>query len=159
MARAPAGRRREDTVDIGPLADSLGFMLRLAQIRAFERFFADFGELGLTPGALSVLVVIARNPGIRQGSLARRLHIKPANMTKTIRALEAMDLVRRTVPEDDRRAIEISLTDEAAALAPEMMRRLDRHERTAYGPLGPGEREQLMQLLARYVGIEAEDAR
>lgn len=100
----------EETVDLGEMTDSLGFMLRLAQLRLFERFFQGFAEAGVRPGEFTVLWVIALNPGVRQGALARVLRIKPAHMTKLVQRLVSDGLVRRHVPPQDRRSVELTLT-------------------------------------------------
>ncbi len=139
-------------VEVGVLSDSLGFMLRLAQIRAFEDYFKSFEDIGLSPGTISVLTIIAANPGIRQGMLARQLRIKPANMTKTVRMLEAESLVERTVPEDDRRALELSLSERGRRLVETFTQRHSRHEEESSAPLEAGERAELMRLLTKYVG-------
>lgn len=100
----------EEAVDLGEMTDSLGFMLRLAQLRLFERFFQGFAEAGVRPGEFTVLWVIALNPGVRQGALARVLTIKPAHMTKLVQRLVSDGLVRRHIPPQDRRSVELTLT-------------------------------------------------
>lgn len=100
----------EETVDLGEMTESLGFMLRLAQLRLFERFFQGFAEAGVRPGEFTVLWVIALNPGVRQGALARVLRIKPAHMTKLVQRLVSDGLVRRHVPPRDRRSVRLELT-------------------------------------------------
>lgn len=97
-------------VDLGPMAGSLGFLLRIAQLQAFERFYTVLEGDGVRPGSFTILSVIGRNPGIRQGVLAGHLMIKRAHMTKIVRALEGQGLVSRRVADDDRRAMELTLT-------------------------------------------------
>ncbi len=67
----------------------------------------------MKPGEFSVLWLIDLNPQVRQGTLARRLRIKPAHMTKLIRRFEADGYVHRRTPDQDRRAVELSLTARA----------------------------------------------
>ncbi|MEZ5667192.1 MAG: MarR family winged helix-turn-helix transcriptional regulator [Alphaproteobacteria bacterium] len=101
---------RDDALDYGPLRESLGFLIRIGQLKIFEQFYAQVGDLGLRPGEFSVLWLILRNPGVRQGVLAQELLIKPAHMTKLVRGFEDRGFVARVVPDDDRRAVELSLT-------------------------------------------------
>lgn len=115
-AQDPAQDPAAGEVDLGPMAGSLGFLLRLAQLQAFERFYAALGAESVRPGSFTILTVIGRNPGIRQGVLAGRLMIKRAHMTKIVRALEAQGLVARRVADDDRRAMELTLTASGQAL-------------------------------------------
>ena len=97
-------------VDLGELDQSLGFLLRIAQVSAFDRFYAAFGEIDLRPGEFSAMWVIRRNPGIRQGLLAETLRIKPAHMTKMIRRLEERGFIQRVIPDNDRRSVRLFLT-------------------------------------------------
>jgi DNA-binding MarR family transcriptional regulator len=142
----------------GPLRDSLGFLLRLSQLRSFGLFFARFEETGVRPGELSVLVMIAENAGVRQGVLAKALRIKRAHMTKMIHGMEAQGLVTRTVPEDDKRSVELWLTEEGKALVARLLPILDLHEATAPDRLTPEEAQLLKQLLRKYLALGGEAA-
>ena len=88
MRDAPDTARGEE-VRLGAMADSLGFLLRLAQLASFREFFEDLDGMDVRPGEMTVLMLIGENPGVRQGVLAKRLMIKRAHMTKMIRAMEA----------------------------------------------------------------------
>lgn len=103
---------QDPPVEMGELTDSLGFLIRIAQIKSFENFFERLGDQGLMPGEFTVLWTIGMNPGLRQGTIARALKIKPAHMTKLTGRLAKSGLVERTVSPDDRRAVGLSLTKE-----------------------------------------------
>lgn len=104
-----------DGVDLGSLAGSLGFLLRLAQVRVYDQFFDAFAGTPVKPGEFSVLWVIDLNPGLPQGSLARVLTIKPAHMTKLVARLVDAGLVERIVPDHDRRSVNLVLTAQGQA--------------------------------------------
>lgn len=147
----------KDAVDLGPLAQSLGFLLRLSQLTSFRDFFTTLGAENIRPGEASVLMLIARNPGIRQGVLAKELMIKRAHMTKMMRAMETSDLVTRTVPQDDRRAAQIWLTDCGRARVDALEAPFMAHESAAAPGLTRREEAELKRLLRKYLGIaEAE---
>jgi DNA-binding MarR family transcriptional regulator len=100
----------EEAIDFGEMGNSLGLLLRLAQVRVFEIFFEKLAHHGLKPGEFTMLWLIGLNPDTRQGDIARRIRIKPAHMTKLVsRAVDA-GLVTRIVPEDDRRSVRLRLT-------------------------------------------------
>lgn len=142
------------TLDFGPLADSTGFLLRLAQIDAFERYFdATSGEAG-PPLDMVLLTMIARNPGIRQGVLARALRIKRAHMTKIVRLLEDADLLSGRVPDDDRRAIELSLTPAGRTRLAAIWDRIAPHERALPPGLSAPEADTLRDLLRKLVALD-----
>ncbi|MGF0537687.1 MarR family winged helix-turn-helix transcriptional regulator [Agrobacterium sp. ES01] len=146
--------RRSERVKVGALSGSLGFLLRLAQLHAFEEFFSDRGPQNLKPGDFSVLWVIKLNPGIRQSALGETLMIKRAHMTKLIRAQEERGLVSRRIPDDDRRAIELTLTQAGDVEVERAAGLFFQYEDTTGAPLTKREREQLVSLLHKYLGLE-----
>ena len=145
-----------EALSLGELEHSLGFLLRMAQIRAFERFFDAFGELDLRPGEFSVLWVIRRNPGVRQGMLAETLGIKPAQMTKMIRRLEVQGRVSRIIPDDDRRSVRLFLTKAGEQFAEAHKDAFFGHDDYHNHGLSETECRQLAELLRRYSGLETE---
>lgn len=141
-------------VAMGQLTNSLGFLLRLAQLRAFDDFFSENGPQGLKPGEFSILWVIALNPGIRQSVLGQRLMVKRAHMTKLIRGFEDLGLVSRRIPDTDRRAVELTLTEAGHEQVKATGRVFFSYEETTGAPLDKQEQAQLISLLQRYVGLE-----
>ncbi|MCZ8151152.1 MAG: MarR family winged helix-turn-helix transcriptional regulator [Rhodobacteraceae bacterium] len=146
---APEGR-----LDWGPLGDSLGFLLRLAQLEAFEAYFAAMEGAAPLPGSLSILLMVRGNPGIRQGVLARALRIKRAHMTKIVQSLEQAGLLRGSVPADDRRAIELHLTPAGLAEAERAWSAVLAHETAPPATLTAEEAAQLRHLLRRYLSLQ-----
>lgn len=148
MSRAPF-----DQIEMGGLGASLGFLLRIAQLEAFNAFFDRFAGKDLRPGEFSVMWVISLNPGLRQGDLAHALRIKPAHMTKIIRRLEESGRVARSIPEADRRSVHLRLTAQGAEF-------IATHEAAFFGQdayfthsLTAGEEGDLVRLLRKIAGI------
>ncbi|MAM63523.1 MarR family transcriptional regulator [Maritimibacter sp. UBA3975] len=110
MADSALQEQDEAPIRMGDITDSLGFLIRIAQIKAFDNFFANLGEHGLKPGEFTVLWVIGLNPGLRQGTIANTLRIKPAHMTKLTGRLVEKGFVARATAATDRRAVRLSLT-------------------------------------------------
>lgn len=106
----PFASTLSDEVDLGDLAESIGFLMRLAQVRLFGQFFEAFEGTDVRPGEMTVLWVIDINPQVRQGTLAATLNIKPAHMTKLVQRMVRDGLVRREVPASDRRSVHLELT-------------------------------------------------
>ncbi len=136
-------------VAFGPLTGLAGFMLRLAQLHLFESFFRDFGARGITPGQIGILVAIGNNPGVRQGVLADALRIKWSNMAKIIRLFESQGLIERRVPESDRRAVELRLTEKGRIAVDETVPQLTVSDTAATTALTARERDTLLRLLAK----------
>lgn len=145
--------RTDDNIRFGLLSQSLGFMLRLLQLAAFQEFYTRFAGSDLRPGEISLLILIDENPGIRQGVLARRLRIKRAHMTKMVHAFEASGLVRRSVPEDDKRGIELHLTSRGQQHINKIKPVFIEHEAVTTQGLSPQEDAELKRLLRKSLGI------
>ena len=158
MTETHSVTRPAETVRLGPLSDSLGFLLRLSQLDSFRDFYDDLDELGMRPGEASALVLIGENPGVRQGALARRLMIKRAHMTKMIRAMEEAGLVERSVPDDDRRSVQLRLTARGRQRAETLRSPWEAHEARPVRNLSRHEAADLKRLLRKHLGI-AEDQR
>ena len=75
-------------VDYGPLAEWLGFHLRMAQIASFHAFASEVGEVDLPPGRFALLTLIGRNPGISQTVLSRAAGRDKSTLTPALRDLK-----------------------------------------------------------------------
>lgn len=142
----------DETLSFGRLEQAAGFVLRIAQLTAFDRFFGIFPEEDLRISEYSVLVGIAENPGVRQGVLADWLKIKWSNMTKLVRTLEERGLIGRRVPKTDRRSVELFVTEEGYRLIDKYAEVMDRSDRQAFDMLSDREHAQLLELLRKVAG-------
>lgn len=143
----------KDGLKLGILKDSFGYLVRMAQIRAFETSSAHVGEVDFKPGEFSVLWIISLNPNVRQGEVARQLAIKPAHMTKVIQRQEAKGLVERHIPENDRRSVRLALTakgqEHVTALKDAYFNNDHMHS-----PLDAEEFDQLLNLLQKFIAMD-----
>ncbi len=139
----------------GALAESLGFLLRLAQLQAFDEYFSAEGSPEHGPGEMSILLMIDANPMIRQGVLARALRIKRAHMTKIIQSFDRAGLVQTSVPADDRRSLELTLTPAGKDRLARVWDRVSLNELGRPGNLTQRETDTLKRLLRKYLSIAA----
>ncbi len=149
----PRKDRPDGTVHYGPLSEAMGFLLRLAQLKSFAGFFRSFEAENIRPGELTVLMVLHENPGIRQGMLAKSLSIKRAHMTKMVRQMEDEGLILRRVPEDDKRAMELRLTEAGEARVAVLGPILAEHEAGGAAGLSQTETAELKRLLRKMLNI------
>lgn len=80
-------------------------------------------ETGLTGPQLWAIKVIDETGSIKPSELARRMYLHPATVVGLIDRLEKRRLVLRTRSQEDRRVVEITLTDEGKGVlirAPEV---------------------------------------
>lgn len=141
----------ESRLDFGPLERSLGYRLRRAQLRVFEDFGRAFAEVGLRPAQFGVLVVVERNPGLRQSEVASALGIQRTNFVPLLDSLETRGLLERRASREDRRSYALHLTQEGAALLVRALAAHRAHEDKLASLLG---KERCDRLLADIVKLD-----
>lgn len=142
----------EPALSLGALEDAAGFVMRIAQLTAFERFFAALGGEEIRISEFTVLFAIQQNPGIRQGQVADVLKIKWSNMTRLVRSLEDRGLVARHVPPNDRRSVTLSVTPAGARQIAASSLAMYRAEKAALAMLDPAEYATLLALSRKIAG-------
>lgn len=137
----------KQTIDLGPLPDLIGYVLRRAQLAVFQDFFAAFAPFDIRPAQFSVLSVIERNPGLTQSQVAEALGIKRTNFVGMLDALEARGLTERRPAARDKRSYALYLTAEGAALMRKLKPVLKAHETRMIAKVGEERRAALIALL------------
>jgi DNA-binding MarR family transcriptional regulator len=137
----------KQTIDLGPLPDLIGYVLRRAQLVTFQDFFAAFAPFDIRPAQFSVLTVIERNPGLTQSQVAEALGIKRTNFVGLLDALEARGLTERRPAARDKRSYALYLTAEGAALMRRLKPVLKAHETRMIAKVGEEGRATLIALL------------
>lgn len=140
------------SVSLGDLERSVGFVMRIAQLTAFENLFEELGPTEVRISEFTVLVAIAENPGVRQGVIADVLKIKWSNMTKVVRALETRGLVERHVPPNDRRSVMLRVTDGGREQIERSAAKMYRSDRQALAMLSDEEHAHYLALSRKIAG-------
>lgn len=134
---------------LGRLEQLLGYALRRAQVRVFQDFTAEMNALGLTPGQLGALFLIEANRGLSQSELGAALGIDRSSVVPLIDRLQKRGWVRRAARASDRRAHALELAPAGSALLARLSPRLEAHETRIAADLTPGDRQRLLDLLAK----------
>ena len=145
----PPPANDDAAIDLGPLAAMLHHALRNAQAQVLEELQASFTAEDMRPLPFAILVVLARNPGLRQIQVGFALGIQPTNLVPLIDGLEQRGLAERRVVPGDRRARGLFLTKLGAETLARLEANAAAHEARLAERLGPGGREQLLSLLRR----------
>jgi DNA-binding MarR family transcriptional regulator len=145
-AEAMAAQADAARVDYGRLDDSLGYVLRRAQLAVFKTFQGMFKSLDITPAQCSVLLIIEKNPGLTQTQVSDALGIKRANFVALFDTLEARGLAQRA-PATDRRSYALQLTPRGRTLLRKIHSISDLHEEKISSPLTKQERADLFRML------------
>jgi DNA-binding MarR family transcriptional regulator len=149
-SRQPNGRGAE-AVDYGPLAEWVGFNLRLAQAAAFQAFSRVAQEVGTRPGRFATLMLIGRNPGISQTTLSRANGRDKSSLTPVLNDLARRGLIRRRRTRADQRAYRLSLTPSGKSLLAQLVRCARAHERNLDRIIGAREQKSFVRILKRII--------
>src|ERR1043166_4848101 len=138
-------------LDLGPLPDLIGYVLRRAQLVVFQDFFQAFAPFNISPAQFSVLTVIERNPGLTQSQVAAALGIKRTNFVGLLDELERRALAERRQAARDKRSYALYLTADGLALMRRLKPVLKAHENRMIARIGEGGRDRLVELLHQLV--------
>jgi DNA-binding MarR family transcriptional regulator len=139
--------RKKTDLDLGPLPELIGYVLRRAQLVVFQDFFNAFAPFDISPAQFSVLTVIERNPGLTQSQVAAALGIKRTNFVGLLDELERRALAERRQSARDKRSYALYLTAEGAALMRKLRPVLRAHESRMIARVGEDGRDRLVDLL------------
>jgi DNA-binding MarR family transcriptional regulator len=157
-----AGRRRGrngepvgGAINFGPLANWVGFNLRMAQEAAFQAFSRRSQEIGESPGRFATLTLIARNPGISQTELSQANGRDKSSLTPVVEDLVRRGLIERKRMNSDRRTYRLILTPSGKKVLTTMTRCARRHERNLDHLIGARDRKRFIEILKKIAaGIE-----
>ncbi|PSB07915.1 MarR family transcriptional regulator [filamentous cyanobacterium CCP2] len=122
-------------------------------VRAYQAFDSyterHIRQLGLTPPQFDVIATLGNTPGMSMGDLAEKTLVTKGTLTGIVDRLEAKHLVRREVPEGNRRSFTIILTPEGEAVFQEVFPVHIAHLKERFERLEPEELELLRSLLKK----------
>ncbi len=136
-------------VDLGSLATMLSHTLRRAHGCVSDDLHREFAGEQMRALPYAVMVVLGRNPGLRQTQVGFALGIQPTNLVPLVDALEKRGLAERRAVPGDRRARGLFLTRLGAETLARLDARAAAHEARLAKRLGPQGRAQLLALLRR----------
>jgi DNA-binding MarR family transcriptional regulator len=145
----PHGRRAPGAIDFGRLPEYIGYRVRLAQSAIFRDLSRSAADFGMTPGEFSLMTVLGANAGIDSVTLTNVYRLDKATLSLTLKRLTQRGLIVSERREDDRRYFSLHLTPAGREALRAATKRIERQERLMAAVLGPGERERLLELLAR----------
>jgi len=139
-------------LDFGRLTGYIGYRVRLAQSAIFRDLSRSLRGLGVTPGEFSLLTVLGANPRVNSVTLSRVYGLDKTTLSLSLKRLTGRGLIRATRSDDDRRYYALHLTADGRQLLRRVTGQIEKQERAMDAVLRPGEREQLLHLLARIAG-------
>jgi DNA-binding MarR family transcriptional regulator len=136
-------------INFGPLANWIGFNLRMAQEATFQAFSRRSQEIGESPGRFAALTLIARNPGISQTELSLASGRDKSSVTPVVEDLVRRGLIERKRVRSDRRAYRLNLTPAGKKTLLNLTRIARRHEVNLDRIIGGRERKRFLAILKK----------
>jgi DNA-binding MarR family transcriptional regulator len=133
----------------GQLANTVGPRVRLLRNALAARSIAALEEFGLPTGSLTVLSLIAANPGSSQTVLARAAGLNKSALVGIVDELEKRGLAARDRSVSDRRRNQLSVTPAGEAAMKAMFDRVRKGEEAVRDALGMAEHRKFLELLDR----------
>ncbi len=139
-------------LDWGLLAGSVGPRVRVLRNALTARSIAVSAPHGLPTGSLTVLSLVAANPGSSQTALAERAGLNKSALVGIIDQLEQHGLIARDRSTTDRRRYGVTVTPEGEQAMQALFAAVDREEHPMRDALGERDMATLLALLDRALG-------
>lgn len=119
-------------------------------VTAFQRHrYTRFGQSGLSPSKVRLILAVADSGGARMGTLAAKLGVTGRAVTALVDSLESEGILTRTTDPYDRRAFLIVLTEAGSALLDTIQQLQREVSEQLFQSLTPEDRRTLAELLGK----------
>lgn len=143
--RAPATAAAPDAIE--------HLQAALSELLGAERRLRGRANGELTVNDIRALAWLARHGPSTPGELARETDLKPASVTGMLDHLEGLGLLQRERSSDDRRVVDVTLTERGREVVAIKRRHWQRRWREALADVPPHELEAATRVLERIAGI------
>jgi MarR family 2-MHQ and catechol resistance regulon transcriptional repressor len=148
------GNSQDSTLSPAEAAAREGFMPAMRElVRTYQAFTqysdAHIRKLGLTPSQFDVIATLGRTAGMSMGELAEKTLVTKGTLTGIVDRLEKKGLVRREVPEGNRRSFTVLLTSAGKATFERVFPEHVLYIKQRFEQLDPRELEMLRLLLSK----------
>jgi DNA-binding MarR family transcriptional regulator len=130
----------------------LGLQIATARIiEPWEKFLKTTAELTLHQYNVLRILRGSHPAGLPSGEIANRMIARDPDITRLVDRLEKRGLVARTRNQQDRRVVEVHITDKGQELLRSLDEHVNRFPRSMLGHLGPKQLDQLRVLLENVI--------
>jgi MarR family transcriptional regulator, multiple antibiotic resistance protein MarR len=139
------------------IEESIGFLVGRLKTVMLAELDDQLADLDITSAQWIILMRIANGCGRTGAALCRGMHYDTGSMTRMLDRLEEKSLIRRHRSEEDRRIVELALTEQGVALYPRLRLASQRMVDRMVGDIPEVEVEQFKDTLRRMLinlGVE-----
>jgi DNA-binding MarR family transcriptional regulator len=101
--------------------EAIGALIGLARKTMFNKIDAELAPLDVSAAQWLVVLLVGEDAVASASGLCEKLAYDPGAMTRLLDRLEGKGIVRRVRTADDRRTIQLELTDNGRALYPKII--------------------------------------
>ncbi len=141
----------DNKLELGTLPQMIMVEMRIGQILA-EKALDEFSHTSITPRLFVILSLIHKNPGQKQGALARAVMLDRSTMVPIIDHCEENEWLQRLPYKGDRRAHAIHLTKKGKALVDQLECNVLQLEEHIIHKMGKTDRNNFLELLKKFQG-------
>jgi DNA-binding MarR family transcriptional regulator len=161
-ARRPKTHSPTGSGDIAPalaamdLTRELPYLLRRAHFEAEAGFNELFDDEGVTSRQSAILLTVLQRPGISQKDLGDHLGIDANTLSAMVARMLQRGLISRRRQTEDRRSYGLAIEPPGRKTLAKILPRIAEYQRVVTRRLGKGDREILVALLQRLLGLPVE---
>ncbi len=141
----------EFAMDWGVLSNAVGPRIRLLRNALTARSVSAMAGFDMPTGSMSVMALIAANPGCSQTDLAEHTGLNKSAIAGLVDNLEKRGLAERTTAPGDRRRNVLKLTEKGLELTEEMQKAANAQEDDIRKALTERELKKFIEFLERSI--------
>jgi DNA-binding MarR family transcriptional regulator len=131
------------------LRHRIGYLLRVAQQKAFSNVSSRISKYGITPIQFATLLILEEKAPRSQNHLGREIAMEPGNFHLVVKNLYNQDLIAKRKDAEDARRILLSLTPKGKRLVNKLDVLQKEGSAETLSRLSNTEAETLLDLLAK----------
>ncbi len=112
--------------DIMKMNDCINYLLSQAQIKTNQVFKENLRKYAITPAQYVILNRLWENDGLSPSTLSQLSGLDASTVTGLLTRMENNELIIRRHSTDDRRAVNVYLTDKSTALKTDVLEEIER---------------------------------
>ncbi len=134
----------------------ISYLIKRVQYAVYVRLEQRLAAFDLTAAQYAVFSIIGHRDGLSSAQLARRFAVTPQTMIKLIATLEEKGLIHRTVDDENRRALKVTLTPHGRSQLAACEADVDRMEADIFADVGAVEMQQFRAMLVKVLASTQE---
>lgn len=135
------------------LNQCINYLLTTAQHAVFQEMSAQLSKFDVTPVQYGVMYCLWVNKKNSPKEIAEELRLENSTISGVLERMEKKGLIKRKVSKEDRRFVEIILTDKGNDLEEPILETVEEVNRIVLKDMGQQEQEALKESLRHLAGI------